>query len=477
MTRPTDQQVFDALLRTRLAAFTRKAFSTVDPGAEYKHNWHVDLIAEYLEACTRREIKRLIINIPPRYMKSIAVTVAWPAWLLGKNPAEKIIAASYSHSLSLKHSTDCRLVIKSDWYRRAFPGVMLTDDQDTKEKFVTTQRGMRYATSVGGSVTGEGGNFLIVDDPHNPLQALSDIQRQQALTWFDQSFASRLNDKQNGVIVLVMQCLHSNDLTHHLMDKGGWERLCLPLVAETKTIIDFGRVKVVREQGDILHPARENQEAVDRLKRDIGSYAFAGQYQQRPAPAEGGIFKAVWFKRYSAPQDKYEQIVQSWDTAIKASQINDPSVCTTWGIRQDGYDLLQVLVRRLEYPDLKALIESQASAFRPDAILIEDKASGQQLLQDLKRSTTLPLIAIMPIADKITRASAVSALVEAGKLSLPMQAAWLPDFEMELLTFPNAAHDDQTDSVTQFLSWVRDRDYGPGAGWLKYVAGLATQTT
>jgi predicted phage terminase large subunit-like protein len=455
MPRPTDRQAFDALLRTRLAAFTRKAFTTVDPGAEYQHNWHVDYIAELLEACTRGEIKRLVINVPPRYLKSVSVTVAWPAWLLGNDPSRKIIAASYSHSLSLKHSTDCRLVIKSDWFARAFPGVTLAIDQDTKEKFVTTRRGMRYATSVGGSVTGEGGNFLIVDDPHNPMQALSDVQRQQALTWFDQSFASRLNDKKNGVIVLVMQRLHDSDLTGHLLKKGGWFHACLPQVAEVKTVIDFGRVKVTRKPGEPLHPAREDAEAIERLKTDIGSYAWAGQYQQRPAPAEGGMFKSHWFQRYEIREEKYLRVVQSWDTAIKASQINDPSCCTTWGERHGGWDLLQVVVRRLEYPDLKTLVVSQASAWLPDVILIEDKASGQQLLQDLRRETQLPIIAINPEADKITRAAACSALVEAGRVYLPTQAAWLTDYEMEMLQFPNASHDDQVDSTTQFLNWMK----------------------
>lgn len=476
MSKPTKTEALDALLRTRLAAFTQKTFRTVDPGATYLHNWHIDLIAEYLEACTRREIKRLIINIPPRYLKSVSVTVAWPAWLLGKNPSQRIIAASYSDRLSLKHSVDCRLVMQSEWYRRLFPGVILTGDQNEKSKFVTTARGQRFATSVGGTATGDGGNFLIVDDPHNPTQAMSAVQRETALTWFDQTFSNRLDDKENGVIVVVMQRLHANDLSGHLLAKGGWERLCIPGVAETKTVIDFGRVKLVREQGDVLHPARESAEGIARQKVAMGSYAFAGQYQQRPAPAEGGIFKAGWFRRYAEPMEKYEQVVQSWDTAVKAAQINDPSVCTTWGIRADGYDLLQVLVRRLEYPDLKSLIQGQASAFSPDAILIEDKASGQQLLQDLKRETKLPLIAILPVADKITRASAVSATVEAGKVSLPTHAAWLADYEMELLTFPNAAHDDQTDSTSQFLNWARDRNYGPGSGWMDYYAKLAAET-
>lgn len=455
--RVSEQEAFDALLRYRLAAFTRKVFNTVDPGAAYKHNWHIDLIAEYLEACTRREITRLIINIPPRSLKSISVTVAWPAWLLGHTPAERVLAASYAESLSLKHSTDCRLIIQSDWYRRIFPQTILAGDQNEKRKFVTTARGQRFATSVGASAVGEGGNFLIIDDPLSPAQALSDKERVTANTWFDQTFYSRLDDKQNGVIVLVMQRLHADDLSGHLLAKGGWEHLCVPLVAETKTIIDFGRVKVTREPGELLHPNRMDAAAVEREKTELGSYAFAGQYQQRPAPAEGGIFKATWFKRYDKPREKYQRIVQSWDTAIKADQIHDPSVRTVWGVHEAGYDLLHVMVKRLEYPDLKRTLYSDAEAWKADAILVEDKGSGQQLIQDARRETTLPVIAILPMADKTTRASAVSATVEAGKVFLPTHATWLTDYESEMLTFPNATHDDQVDSTTQFLKWERDK--------------------
>jgi predicted phage terminase large subunit-like protein len=455
--RPTEQQAFDALLRQRLAPFIRKTFSTVDPGTTYLHNWHVDLIAEYLEACTRREITRLIINIPPRYLKSIAVSVAWPDWLLGKDPSSRIMAASYSKELALRHSTDARLVLKSDWYNRIFPGTVLVDDQDTKAKFVTTQRGMRYATSVGGTATGEGGDYLIVDDPLNPTEALSSVQRETANTWFDQTFSTRLNDKEHGVIVLVMQRLHANDLTDHLLAKGGWEHLCIPAIAETKTIIDFGRIKRIREAGEVLHAARESPAAIEKQKLALGSYGFAGQYQQRPAPAGGGMFKATWFSRYAKSLDVYEQIVQSWDTASKPGQLNDPSCCTTWGIRKDGYDLLQVISRRLEYPQLKALAISQAHAFAPTAILIEDKSSGQALIQDLRLDTTLPIIAINPVNDKITRASAISATFEAGKVALPTHAAWLTDYEMEMLTFPNAPHDDAVDSTSQFITWANSK--------------------
>ena len=234
--------------------------------------------------------------------------------------------------------------------------------------------------------------------------------------------------------------------------------------------------EIGRQPGDALWPEAFPLDVLAKIKESIGSRDWSALYQQRPTPMEGGVFKAGWFKRYAAPQDKYDQVVQSWDTAIKAGQLNDPSVCTTWGVRKDGYDLLNVLVRRLEYPDLKHRVVEQAAAWAPHAVLIEDKASGQQLLQDLRRETKLPVIAVNPVGDKVTRASGVSALVEAGRVSLPTQAAWLTDYETELLTFPERParrHDRQRPS--QFLAWVRDKDFGPGAGWLAYYAQFEPQ--
>jgi hypothetical protein len=187
---------YNDILRDNLASFIQKAFCTVDPSTEYMDNWHIDLIADRLELLTKSKIKRLIINVPPRSLKSVCVSVAWPAWILGRNPAAKIMVASYSQILSLKHSLDCKLVMSSDWYKELFPELEIAKGQDEKFKFVTTQRGFRFATSVGGTATGEGGDILIVDDPHNPLQAASDVQRKAALDWFGQTFMSRLNNKK-----------------------------------------------------------------------------------------------------------------------------------------------------------------------------------------------------------------------------------------------------------------------------------------
>ncbi len=449
-----EQRIVDALLRVRLASFVQRTFMAVDPGAVFLPNWHIDLLAEYLEACTRREIKRLIINMPPRYLKSIAVSVAWPAWVIGHDPSAKFLCASYSDKLSLKHSVDCRLVLQTAWYKRAFPSVYLVKDQNEKSKFVTTGRGHRIATSTGGTATGEGGDYLIVDDPHNPKQAQSTVEREKALTWFDQTFYSRLNDKKQGVIVVIMQRLHEKDLSGHLLAQGGWEHLKIPAIAEERTVIAFGRVHKAREVGDLLHPLRESATEMALTKRALGTYGFAGQYQQTPVPAEGGMIKQAWLNRYLKAPDKFSQIIQSWDTAYKPSQLHDPSVCTTWGVANDGYYLLDVWCDRADYPSLKSKVQHLYQVWQPSAILIEDKASGQSLIQELKASTRLPVIAVLPEGDKLTRLSAESAKFEAGLVFLPQTALWLAEYEQELVTFPYAAHDDQVDSTSQFLAWI-----------------------
>jgi predicted phage terminase large subunit-like protein len=289
-----------AVLRTDLSCFTQKVFNTVDPSADYMHNWHLDLIAEYLKACQDGEIKRLIINIPPRFLKSISVSVAFPAWLLGHNPSTKIMTSSYSQDLSLKHSIDCRFTLESKWYQELFPNTKLVEDQNTKKKFVTTERGHRIATSVGGSATGEGADYLIVDDPHSAKQAQSQLFRQTACDWFDQTFSTRLNDKKNGVIIVIMQRLHDEDLTGHLLKKGGWEHLCLPLIADKDEVLQKGSVRVERTIGHNLHPDRMGDEEILIAKAELGSYAFSGQYQQKPSPEGGGEFRKEWLKEYES---------------------------------------------------------------------------------------------------------------------------------------------------------------------------------
>ena len=447
---------FDADSRAHFSLFLRRVMGSVAPGVRYSHNWHIDAISEYLAACAKGEVTRLIINLPPRMLKSTIISVAWPAWLLGHEPTQRLMVASYAQSLSLKHSSDCRIVMQAPWYQQVFTHTQLAHGHNEKEKFATTLRGYRRAVSVGGAAIGEGGNILIVDDPLNPLQASHHVQRDAVNQWFDHTWATRLDDKQRGAMVVVMQRLHPEDLSGYLLEKGGWEHLRLPAIAPEHQRIHIGGFAHARVAGAALHPAREPLALLERTKRELGSMNFNAQYQQAPVGQAGAIVKAHWFERFSSSPIE-GGIFQSWDTGVKAGQQHDASACATFVEREGVHHLIDMLVVRLEYPELKRLIVRHAERFNPVAILMEDKASGQALLQDLRRETALPLIACMPDADKVTRLLRVTPLMEAGKMALPEHASWVADFEREFFQFPDGAHDDQVDTVSQYLNWVRGR--------------------
>lgn len=453
----TLSQLKKEVLRSDLATFIHKTFNTINHGVKYNHNWHIDLLAEYLKEVNDGNIKRLIINIPPRSLKSVCVSVAFPAWLLGNKPNNRIIVASYSELLSLKHSTDCRLVVSSRWFANTFPDFKLDDRQNEKHKFATTQNGYRFATSVGGSLTGEGGDVLIVDDPHNPQQVMSEKYRTKTLEWFSNTFVSRLNDKKKGAIIIVMQRLHPNDLTGYLLNRNNsdWTLLSIPAIEEENKLYSMGNFSKYRKKGEILHPSREGQIEIDRIKNDMGSYIFAAQYQQRPVIKEGGMIRDTWIKRYNK-NCMCSKVYLSFDTAIKAGIKNDPTVCTVWGELENNLYLLEVYREWLEYPELKKKTIELIKKWNPDAVLIEDKASGQSLIQDLRKEIKNSPIAIKVSKDKVTRLASVSALFEAGKIFLPTEASWLADYELELYGFPFCEHDDQVDSTSQFLEWYKN---------------------
>lgn len=454
----TPSQLKKEILRNDLSAFIHKTFHTVNPGVKYNHNWHIDLIAEYLKEVCAGNIKRLIINVPPRSLKSVCVSVAFPAWVLGNRPHSRIIVASYSELLSLKHSTDCRLVVSSKWFDNVFPDFELNPSQNEKHKFATTQNGYRFATSVGGSLTGEGGDILVVDDPHNPQQVMSEKYRSKTLEWFSNTFVSRLNDKKNGAIIIVMQRLHPNDLVGYLLDKADndWEVLSIPAIADEDVYYSIGGFEKFRQKGDILHPSREGKKEIERIKKDMGSYVFLAQYQQKPVVKEGGMVKEGWIKRYSTNVG-LNKFYLSFDTAIKTGIKNDPSVCTVWSELDNNLYLLDVCREWLEYPDLKKRTFELIKKWKPEVVLIEDKASGQSLIQDLKKEVATPIVGVKVSKDKVTRFASVSPFFEAGNIFLPNEASWLTDYEIELYGFPFCEHDDQVDSTSQFLQWYKNK--------------------
>ena len=458
-----DREVLELALRTDLASFTHRTFQTIAPAQIYRHNWHVEAMAWHLQQCADGKINRLVINLPPRHLKSICASVAFPAWLLGRDPTMRIICASYSENLASKHALDCRAVMESDWYRRAFPSTRISREKNAELNFVTTHHGYRYSTSVGGTLTGRGGNFMIIDDPIKPEDAMSDLRRSAVNEWFDRTLYSRLDDKRRDVIILIMQRLHIDDLTGHVLGKEPWVHLNLPAITETEQRIPIARSRFhTWRPGELLHEARESKPDLDRIKATIGSFNFSAQYQQRPIPLEGEIVKWEWFRFYDElpPRESGDKIVQSWDTASKAEDLSDYSVCTTWRVKGNDYYLVHLMREKLNYPSLKRRVIEQARSFNADSIVIEDKGSGISLIQDLRGGNeNVPYpISFTPEIDKVTRMSAQSAKIEAGHVFLPRRAEWLDDFRAELLQFPYGRYDDQVDSMSQFFNWLEQRN-------------------
>ena len=446
MAMASEARRFRALLRTNLNAFVHKVFCTLALGQAFVRSWHLQAIAYELERLRRGEITRLIINMPPRSLKSVTASVAFPAFVLGHDPTRRIICVSYSGDLATKHANDFRAVAEARWYRQLFPGMRI-GQKDSEGEIELTARGFRLATSVGGTLTGRGGDLIIIDDPLKPDDAYSDVKRSGANEWFKNTLISRLDDKRRGAILIVMQRIHLDDLTGFVQSlSNDWTVLSLPAIAEIDEDIPILEGKVHRRRaGEALSPGREPREVLDTLKLQLGSDAFSAQYQQTPAPPGGAMIKRDWVQRYSdlPPQQDRLILVQSWDTASKGGPENDFSVGTTWWVtKHRQWYLVDVWRRRVDYPELKGAVQNMAARFRAQRVLVEDTGAGTSLVQEL-RGKVAGIIAVKPERDKVTRMAVVSARFQAGQVFLPQRASWLADFETELFAFPGGRNDDQ----------------------------------
>ena len=454
MAKAYEARVFRALLRRYLPAFVRKVFATLESGQAFVPNWHLEAIAYQLERVRRGENKRLIINMPPRSLKSVTASVAFPAFVLGHDPTRRIICVSYSGDLAKKHANDFRAVVEAPWYRVLFPGARI-GQKDSESEIELTARGLRLATSVGGTLTGRGGDLIIIDDPLKPDDAHSETKRNTANEWFKNTLLSRLDDKRTGAIVIVMQRVHMDDLTGFVTSQSDeWEVLNLPAIAEVDELIPISDTKVHRRRlGEALSPVREPLSVLEKMKGELGSDAFSAQYQQMPVPPGGAMIKRHWIKRYvELPPRERSLILQSWDTASKGGPQNDFSVCTTWFISRDRrWYLIDVWRKRVDYPHLKAAVRTLASRHAANRVLVEDAGTGISLVQELLGEVN-GILAVKPDRDKIIRMSVISAKFESGLVFLPERASWLADFEAELFAFPGSRHDDQCDSVSQALA-------------------------
>jgi hypothetical protein len=380
--------VLRAALACDLMAFTEYAFGVVRPNTRFKPNWHLEALAHKLSQVAAGEVRRLIVTMPPRNLKSLFASVALPAWFLGHNPSERVVAVSYSDQLARTHASDFRRLVNDPVYQATFPAMQLA--RDTDREIMTTLRGKRYATSIEGTLTGLGGNLVIIDDPLKQDDAHSEAVRARTIEWYRSTLLSRPDDKQTARIVLVMQRVHQDDLAGYLEEQGGFEILNLPAIATQTQSYALGAGRTyVRHQGELLHPVHEPVSVLRELKREMGPIAFSAQYQQSPIPPGGTIIKRKWLATYDeAPAyERGDHVIMSWDIALSEEEKGDYFACVVLLRRKEVFFVLEVIRGRLRFDDLRRKILDVKTRYGKGTLLIEDSPISKGLIQSLEESS------------------------------------------------------------------------------------------
>lgn len=449
---PSRSQVRAALRRVDLLAYVQ------DTMAGYEAGWfHAELcerLEQWVADCVAKKSPRLMVFAPPRHGKSQVCSRALPAWMLGKHPERNIILASYGQSLANNMSRDARKFVDTDAHKASFPDFAI-GERDAVEEWKTANGGGLKAVGVGGPITGEGGDLIIDDPVKGAAEAASELVRQGVDVWFGSDARTRI--PPGGGALIIMTRWHEADLAG--------ARLALAKADPTADQWEVVSYKAIatedephRKAGEALHPERWPLEALASLRAGMSPYKWGALFQQTPSPEGGGRIKSAWLDhtRYGTLPAEARRVLHSWDTASKAGQLNDYSVCHVLRPHQQRAYLADVFRQRLEFPALVSAVKSMAMRDNPYAVLIEDKGSGQALIQTLRRDITFTwsIIPVNPIADKVTRMDGVTPWLEGGRLWIPTHAPWLMDWEAELYGFPTATHDDQVDSLSQALDYL-----------------------
>lgn len=436
----------------------------IEPTTDLVWSFHMEAIAVHLQAVTEGRIRKLLVNVPPRSSKSTLVSVLWPAWEWVRDPSQRWLFASYSLDLSTRHSLQRRRLVESDWFKGLWGDtVKLSSDQANKREFENTATGYMIATSVGGTVTGRGGNRLVLDDPHNVGEAESEVVREGVLEWFQRAWATRRNNAATSAEVCIMQRVHQADVAGSILKSPGWDHLIIPMEYEgPKPATSIGWVDPRTRVGELLCPERWSPDEVADLKVRLGSYGYAGQFQQRPVPAEGGVVKRSWLKYYDwtdkgimdqeglpiNPADHARFITV--DVAASLREEADFTAIGVWSLyfgRRPHLALLDVVHDRVEGPDILPAIKRLRAKWKAGSVWIE-KVAFQLALVQLARREGIPVREYEPKGDKMGRLISATPLMEAGGFWLPRQSPWLDRLESELLSFPKGEHDDLVDMIS-----------------------------
>lgn len=450
------------------AEFVRGAWHVLHPTKPLDWNWHLQAICDHLTAVSEGLITKIVVNIPPGFGKSMLVSVFWPAWQWLRSPSWSILCGSYDMDLSRRDSQRCRDVITSEWYQETFfPKWGLKGDRNTVDRYKNTMQGERQCVAVGAGTLGKRGDCLLIDDPHNAKRMyLSEADRLKAIEWFDGVASNRLNDMRTDPIVIIMQRLHDEDLTGHVLKEEGWCHLNLPAEYDPErhceTYTDAGELLFSdprTERGELLFPLRFPREVLDVQRKRQGTYGYATKYLQLTIPSSGGIIKKDWIQRYDRlPDEAFDRIILSIDCS-HGSLEKDASynVFSAWGQLGSHLYLLDLERFRGEFPEVMKRFLAFVGAWpEAEARLLEYKAMGRSIAQALKRKVP-SLILITPDRSKVARVRSCSPFIEGGGLWVPRDAPWAEAFVYEVCGFTGtgggAANDDQVDVTTQVIEW------------------------
>ena len=450
--------LFHAILRMHFLSFIAKCIETVDPAANYRENWHILVLALKLELVRTGKCRRLMINLPPRSLKTHIVSVAFSAWVLGHDPAKRIICVTCSNDVSKTQAQLFARIMRSDWFRAAFPECQPVKPNKLMD-WSTTKGGGRLATSIEGSILSRGADLIILDDPNKGQEIYSKVMRDRVKTAYNGTISTRLNKPKESAIICVMQRLHPDNLAGHLLAQEPWETVVMPAIATGQETWDLGNGEVkIRQPGELLQEFQVGHEELELKRSILGLMNFEAQYQQHPIPAEGGVVKRAWMRHYDEPPAEIALTLISWDTASTLGEDADWSVGTVWGVAAGEFYLLDVIRGRFETPDLRHRIEALHRQYNADRTLVEEDGVGRAIVQDLRRTSPwcMPQL-VKPRYEKLARMEARAIMFETGKVLVPAAAPWLGTYLDELLSFPNSTKDDQVDSTSQALDYLQQR--------------------
>jgi predicted phage terminase large subunit-like protein len=448
-------RAFRVVLATDLLAFLERAFREIDPRGDLQVADYVLYLSEALQRVADGKDTRVILNLPPRHLKSILASVVWPAWLLGQDPKLRIAVISHSQAFARDLSLKALRLMETDFYRDVFPQTRLRDDRRQAIDFETSQSGGRYAASFETGITGRGFDLIIVDDPISAHAARSSAERDRVNETFDTMVASRLDDPLRGAIVVVGQRLHENDLSGYMLAKGGWKHISLPLVAEEPTTLKIGSRLWLRS--DVLLPALWSADAVAQTRSAVGEAIFSAQYQQNPSAAIGELIKPDQIRKFDELPPSANRGTLSWDTAVKIGPNTSYTVCLVFATDGKRHYVVDVLRARLDPVQARDAALRLIAQYSPRTILVEDASSGPGLAKMLEehhhRCELWPTAGM----SKEERLEPHLHMFSEGRVLIKNNQPWTTDLANEWLRFPFGRYDDQVDAMTQYLNWAAEK--------------------